>query len=174
MSEKSNGEIKCTLAACVEAVDPNFQSEKLPLHITILPPVLIPEAKLYDLIYEYYNLISSWSSYLYDDDEQTIVSACPETELFGTAEKPIPVRRINLKTEQDKQDLLTLREWLRESTEEICGKESTKDWYLGELHVSENNGDLTVLDTDISIRSLMLFVKKQSKWVVHEEFIWND
>lgn len=174
VSEKNNSELKCTLAACVEPVEFDKQFDKLPLHITILPPVIVPEAKFLDLVSGYYNLISSWSSLNYEDDEPMLALASQESVVFGTEDNPVSARRVNLDCVRATEDLLVLRQWLRVSTEDICGKDSTQDWMLGELHISEGNNELSVLEDQLSIDSLVLFIKNNSKWVAKEEFVWND
>jgi hypothetical protein len=173
VSEK-NSELKCTLAFCVDEIELGEEFDKLPLHGTVAPPFFITEDKLYDLVLGYYNLISPWSSFLYDDGEATVMQADREASAFGLPEHPIPARRISPINPVEKDDFLKLREWIKERTEEVCGEDSTKDWVLGELHVSEGEHDLTVLEGPFTVNALVLFVKRESKWRAEEDFIWNN
>lgn len=173
MSEKSN-ELKCTLAGCVTPVEVHESFERLPLHVTIAPPFFVEEKRFDNLVSEYYDTISPWSSLLYNEGQATIVQASGETIIFGTDKHPVSVRLVGLESTVERADFLTLREWLRERTEEVCGQESTKDWILGELHISEGENDLTVLEERIAVDSLILFAKRGAKWRAEEKFIWND
>jgi len=175
VSEKSSEVVKCTLAATFERPKPHEVFENgQPLHITVAPPFEIEEGKIYDLVHAYYDMISPWASYLYEDGESTEMSAAKDTAIFGTPEYPVPVRRINIPSEIEESDFLTLREWIKEATEEVCGEESTKDWMLGELHVSEAEHDLSVLEGRLAVDSLTLFVKRGGKWRAEEVFGWED
>lgn len=175
MSEKSSEIVKCTLSATLER--PKLRQDLidgLPLHMTVAPPFEIEESRIYDLVLAYYNLISPWASYLYDRGEVTEMLAEPETVIFGTPEHPVPVRRIKLPNAVEKSDFLTLREWIKEATEEVCGEDITNDWILGELHMSEGEHDLSVLEGQIAVDSLTLFVKRNGKWRAEEIFGWED
>jgi hypothetical protein len=175
VSEKNNNiENKYTLAACLDIVKADEEFDELPPHITVAPPFLLTEKKFNNLIRTYYNLISSWSSFVYDEGESTEVLVEKDVAIFGTEESPIAVRRISLGNDKPIEDLLALREFIKEGTENICGKKSTKEWVIGDFHISETVNNGLIIPENLSINSLTLFVKRNKKWKAVEEFFWNE
>jgi hypothetical protein len=178
VSEKSRApsELKCTLAAAIGPVGVGEEyAGGLPLHITVAPPFRVSESRLYDLVLAYYNIISPWAEYAsHDDGEGIEISVAGRTDIFGSREHPVTVRRISLQSELETDDFIALREMIKETTEEICGVDSTNDWIVGEFHVSEGEHDLSVLEGHIAVDSLALFVKRDTVWRVEEVLAWRD
>lgn len=174
----ANEASKLTLAYVPEDVSIGDSFEKLPQHMTILPPFEVSNENKDELFYEYYCLVSAWAEAAFDNDPApigvsenavTVLKAEDGKAIFGTDHNPIIVRRITCTSEETENDFLTLRKWLTERTEDVCGKDATNDWIVGGLHMSETDeGLLPTPYQEFAVNSLVLFCKNNDLWQVED------